>query len=138
MNRYFSARNLLFAIIIIAFLFRIWNAGNIDILGDEAADSFRSIGYLDYLGTNFQTQPIDWYKNVALPWWTKLSFHDDPPLVFLTQHIFFRIFGDFNLIAKLPSILWGVFSTLLVYLIARKFSEQRLALLFAFLFSISC
>lgn len=125
------------AILFLSFALRIYNINSQDILGDEAADSFRSVGYLDYLGTNFQTQPIDWYKNVTLPWWTKLSFHDDPPFGFLTAHIFFRIFGDFNLVAKLPAIFWGVFSTLLIYLIMRKFSPPTMALLAAFLFAAS-
>ena len=125
------------AILLLSFLVRIYGIQHQDILGDEAADSFRSIGYLDYLGTSFQTQPIDWYKNVGLPWWTKLSFHDDPPLVFLTQNIFFRFFGDSNLMAKLPSILWGVFSALLIYLIVHRFASQPLALFVTFLFSIN-
>ena len=137
MNRYFSARNLLFAIIIIAFLFRIWNIGNIDFLGDEAADSFRAIGYIDYLGTNFQTQPIDWYKDRPLPFWTKLSFHDFPPLAMIIENLFFRIFGDSILAAKLPAIVLGTFAVYLIYLIVRKlFREENLALWAAFLFAV--
>ncbi len=110
----------LFVILAVALFLRSWNISQQDILGDEAADAFRSVGYIDYLGTSVQTQPIDWYKDAALPWWTKLSFHDDPPLVFLTQHLFFRIFGDTAPAAKLPSILWGLVSTILLYLIVKK------------------
>ncbi len=89
-------------------------------LGDEAAQAFRSIGYLDYLGSSFQTQPVDWFKDQELPRWTLLSFHDDPPLFFLIQHLFFNVFGDTPLTARLPAVFAGTFSTWLIYLIFRK------------------
>lgn len=104
---------------------RFWGIGATDILGDESADAFRSVGYLDYLGTSFQTQPVDWFKGQALPRWTSLSFHDDPPLFFLIQHAFFRILGDSLLIARLPAIFAGTFSTWLIYLISRKILSVR-------------
>ena len=79
-KNFLNSRNLLLAIIVLAFIFRIWGIGDRDFFGDEGADAFRGVGYVDYLGTSFQTQPIDWYKSQALPWWTNLSFHDFPPL----------------------------------------------------------
>lgn len=105
--------------------------------GDEAVDAFRAIGYLDYLGTSFQTQPIDWYKDQSLPFWTKLSFHDFPPLAMIIQNIFFRLFGDSLLIARLPAILLGTASVFLIYLITRMLFKESVALLAAFLFSIN-
>ncbi len=128
---------ILLAILVLAFVLRFWGAWNQDILGDEAADAFRSVGYLDYLGTSFQTQPIDWYKDAQLPFWTKLSFHDFPPLAILIQHAFFSIFGDSILVARLPAILFGVGAVFLIYLITKLFFSEALALLAAFLFAIN-
>lgn len=136
--KYLTAKNLLFSILILGFLLRFWGIWNQDIFGDEAADAFRSIGYIDYLGTNFQTQPIDWYKTGPLPWWTKLSFHDFPPMAMIVQNIFFRIFGDSLSAARLPAVVLGVISVYLFYLIIRRlFLNESLALLGGFLFAIS-
>jgi len=138
MKKYSTIRNLLFGILILAFLLRFWGVWNQDIFGDEAADAFRSIGYIDYLGTNFQTQPIDWYKTGQLPWWTKLSFHDFPPMAMIIQNIFFRIFGDSLTVARLPAVVLGTISVYLFYLIIRKlFFDEKLALLGGFLFAIN-
>ncbi|MDO8430302.1 MAG: glycosyltransferase family 39 protein [bacterium] len=125
---------LIFIILILAFLLRFWNVWNQDLFGDEAPDAFRAIGYIDYLGTSFQTQPIDWYKNTALPWWTSLSFHDFPPLAMIIQHAFFAVFGDSLLVARLPAIILGVISVFLLYLIAKKFFENEILALFSALF----
>lgn len=136
--KYFTAKNLLFGILIVAFILRFWGIWNQDIFGDEAADAFRSIGYIDYLGTNFQTQPIDWYKTGPLPWWTSLSFHDFPPMAMIVQNIFFRIFGDSLSVARLPAVVFGVISVYLFYLIIKKlFINESLALFGGFLFAIS-
>lgn len=108
------------AILAIALFSRLWGISQQDILGDEVAYSFRAIGYLDYLGTSFQTQPVDWYKDRVVPFWTKLSFHDHPPLVFLIQHIFFYLFGYSILVAKLPSVIFGILAIALFYLILKK------------------
>ncbi len=128
---------LLVGIISLFFIFGLWNAGNQDLVGDESSYSFRSVGYLDYLGTSAQTQPVDWYNGQPLPWWTHLSFHDHPPLVFLIQHLFFSIFGDSIFVARLPSIFAGVVSILLLYLIIKKlFRSNALAFGAAFLFAV--
>lgn len=137
MGKIFNSRNLLLAIIVLAFVFRIWGIGNRDFFGDEGVDAFRGVGYVDYLGTSFQTQPIDWYKNSVLPWWTALSFHDFPPLAMAIQHAFFAVFGDSVLVARLPAVILGVLSALLIYLIVRRFLDENIALLAGFLFSIN-
>ncbi|MDO8443251.1 MAG: glycosyltransferase family 39 protein [bacterium] len=108
----------LLAIVILAFLLRFWGVWDKDMIGDEAAYSFRSVGYLDYLGTSSQTQPVEWYKGAELPFWTKLSFHDHPPLTFIIQNVFFRIFGDSLWSARLPSAVFGSLSVIFIYLIA--------------------
>ncbi len=136
MKKYFTVRNLLFLILVAAFLLRFWGIWNQDILGDEAADAFRAVGYIDYLGTNFQTQPIDWYKNQPLPFWTKLSFHDLPPLAILIEHWFFKIFGDSLLVARLPAAILGTFSALLIFWIAKEFFGEPIAILSAAIFGV--
>lgn len=138
MQKYLTSKSLLLAILTIAFLLRFWNVWNQDLFGDEAVDAFRAIGYLDYLGTSFQTTPVEWYKDQALPWWTKLSFHDFPPLVMITMHGFFRIFGDSLLIARLPAIILGTVSIYLLYLIIKKlFKDEALALFSALFFAVN-
>ncbi|MDE2001731.1 MAG: glycosyltransferase family 39 protein [Patescibacteria group bacterium] len=112
-------------ILVLALVIRWWGIGTTDMLGDEAADAFRSIGYVDYLGSSFQTQPIDWYNHQPLPGWASLSFHDDPPLFFMIQHAFFAMLGDSALVARLPAIFAGTLATLLLYLITRKVLEDR-------------
>ncbi len=137
MSKYLTKKNLLLGILALAFLLRFWGAGDRDFFGDEGVDAFRGVGFVDYLGTSFQTQPIDWYKDTVMPWWTKLSFHDFPPLAMAIQHAFFSFFGDSILVARLPAIMLGTLSTLLIYLIVRRFLEEKIALLAAFLFSIN-
>ncbi|MDO8429912.1 MAG: glycosyltransferase family 39 protein, partial [bacterium] len=137
LRKYLTPRNLLLGILVLAFLIRFWGAGNRDFFGDEGVDAFRGVGYVDYLGTSFQTQPIDWYKGQVLPWWAKLSFHDFPPMAMAIQHAFFVVFGDSLLIARLPAIVLGTLSALLIYLIVKRFFKEKMALLAAFLFSIN-
>ena len=147
MRKYLSSRNLLFGILILAFVLRFWGAWNQDMIGDESADSFRAVGYIDFLGTSFQTQPIEWYKDTVLPFWSKLSFHDLPPLTILIQHVFFSVFGDSILVARLPAILLGVGAVFLIYLLTNnlfleyfKFDKkagESFALLTAFIFAVN-
>lgn len=118
-------------------MLRLLGVGGLEIFGDEAAYSFRAVGYLDYLGTNFQTQPIEWYKDVSLPFWTNLSFHDSPPLAILIQHIFFRFFGDSLLVARLPAVLFGIAAAAIFYLLMANRRSKALTLLALFLFSIN-
>ncbi|MDP3999643.1 MAG: glycosyltransferase family 39 protein [bacterium] len=134
MKKYLTYQNLLWGILILALALRIWGAGNQDLFGDEAPDAFRAIGYLDFLGTSFQTQLVDWYKNQALPWWGGLSFHDLPPLGILIMNFFFRLFGDSIWIARLPAIVLGVISVYLVYLLVKKLFANETAALFSALF----
>ncbi|MDD5430705.1 MAG: glycosyltransferase family 39 protein [Candidatus Pacebacteria bacterium] len=127
---------ILFSIIVLAFGIRIYGLENKDIIGDEGAYSFRAEGYLDYLGTSFQTQPIEWFKDADLPFWTKLSFHDAPPLYFLIQNLFFNIFGDSGVTARLSSVVLGAASAWLIYALAKMFAGEIAALLAAFVFAV--
>jgi len=82
---------ILAAIIFLAAVLRLWGIGAGDPVGDEVLYAFRAVGLLDYDVAEFQTTPLQWFDG-NIPWWTKLSFHDHPPLVFLIQHFFIKIF----------------------------------------------
>lgn len=122
-----TERQILIAILILASILRFWGLGSAEIFHDEGFYAFRSIGYLDYLQNDDQTTPVQWFKDASLPWWTRLSFHDHPPFYFLIQNLFFRIFGDSLLVARLPSLLSGLGSVFLVYLLGRKLFKNELA-----------
>ena len=105
---------ILAAIIFLAAVLRLWNIGAGDPLGDEVLYAFRAVGPLDYDIAEFQTTPLQWFDG-HIPWWTKLSFHDHPPLVFWVQNFFIKIFGE-NLFAfRFSAALFGIASVFLIY-----------------------
>ncbi|MBI2610079.1 glycosyltransferase family 39 protein [Candidatus Giovannonibacteria bacterium] len=69
------------------------------------------------------------YKGI--PWWTKFSFHDHPPLVFWIQHVSVSLLGENNFGMRLPSALFGLASIYLLYLIARRLYGMNTALIAA-------
>src|SRR3990167_9145720 len=119
-------KKILFTILIIASVLRFWGLDNGDALSDEVLYAFRAIGMLDFDEAAEQTTPLEWWDTKAsggkyeIPWWTRLSFHDHPPLVFLIQHFFMRIFGEHAWALRLPSALFGIASVLLLYLIGKE------------------
>lgn len=108
-------------IMTIAVVLRFFNLDSADVLTDEASVSFRSIGYLDFLASPYQTTPLEWLDK--WPWWLNLSFHDHPPLNFLIQHVFFRILGVSVFVMRLLPALAGVLSVALLYFIGKKISH---------------
>ena len=124
-RKYFlNAHILLTAILLLGFIIRIWGLGSAEIFHDEGLYAFRSIGYIDYIQNDDQSTPIQWFRDLpTMPWWTKLSFHDHPPLFFLVQHLFFRVFGNSLFVARLPSLIAGMFAIWLMYLIGRQLSS---------------
>lgn len=127
----FKSRDILIAIVIGAAVLRFWGLGTAEVFHDEGFYAFRSIGYLDYIQNDSQTTPIQWFANSAMPLWTNLSFHDHPPLFFLIQHLFFGIFGDSLFVARLPSVLAGLGSITLLFLIVRRLFKNEYAGLLA-------
>lgn len=114
------------SILVIAALLRFWGLSSMDTFHDEGLYSFRSIGYVDFIDNNAQTTPFQWFKDASvLPWWTKLSFHDHPPIFFLVQHIFFRVFGDSLLVSRLPSVLAGLGTILLAYFLCKRLFNRN-------------
>src|SRR3989344_1087433 len=116
-------RQILIAIFVVAVALRIWSLGAADMIDDEIYYTFRSIGYLDYVGVNEQTTPLYWFN--PLPSWAQLSFHDHPPLVFLIQHFFLSLFGVSVFVARLPFVLAGLGSVFLIYLITKRLFDQK-------------
>ncbi len=51
LRRYITNWSVLAVILCLAFVLRVYHISAQDIVGDEVAYSFRSIGLLDYLGT---------------------------------------------------------------------------------------
>lgn len=134
----FKSRDLLIAIVIASAVLRFWGLGSAEVFHDEGFYAFRSIGYLDYIQNDDQTTPVQWFADSALPAWTNLSFHDHPPLYFLIQHIFFRLFGDSLFVARLPSVLAGIGSIILLFFIIKKlFRSESAGLLAALLLGVN-
>jgi len=103
--------------------------------GDQAHYAFRSVGYMDYLSSIDQTTPLQWFEQI--PWWSKLSFHDHPPLVFSLQYLSMKIFGVSGFAARLPSALAGLLTILFVYLIGKNLYSRKIGLLSALTLTVS-
>jgi len=127
---------LILGIIILALFLRFYHLTSADVITDEALIAFRSVGYLDFFASPYQTTPYEWFSD-NLPFWVKLSFHDHPPLVFLIQHLFFSLFGQSLLVLRLPFVLAGVGSVFLIYLIGRKLFGKEVGLFAALLLAVS-
>ncbi len=97
------------------------------ILNDDATYAFRSVNLVDFLASNNQTTPWQWFN--PLPWWVGLSFHDAPGLFFWLEHIFFTIFGVTSWSATLLPAVSGGLSALAVYLLVRYLTNRSRALL---------
>ncbi len=110
-------------IVLVGALLRFWALGSTELIHDEGLDAFRSIGYLDYFDSAAQSTPIQWLADKPLPWWTSLSFHDDPPLFFVLQHVSFLMFGETLFAARLPSALAGVGSIIVMFFIVRRLAR---------------
>ena len=134
-----TEKHLLIAILLFGAILRFWGLGSAEIFHDEGLYAFRSIGYVDYIQNDDQTTPIQWFKDLpSLPWWTSLSFHDHPPLFFLTQNIFFKVLGDSLFAARLPSALAGILAIWFVYLIGKRmFKNKYFSFLAAFLLAVN-
>ena len=120
---------LLFLIVALSFALRIYNINYHDSYTDEVLYSFRAIGMIDYDTSPTQTTPWQWFENV--PWWAHLSFHDHPLLFFLVEHLSMKLFGINLLAVRLPVVLFGVGSVILLFLLAKKMFNERVALLSA-------
>jgi len=114
---------LIIAIIFLASFLRFFNVDAHDPYTDEVLTGFRAIKMIDYDLSLVQTTPWQWVD--AVPGWMHLSFHDHPILFFLMQHTSIRVLGETMLALRLPSVLAGVGSVLLIYLIAAHLINKR-------------
>lgn len=127
---------ILICILLAASFLRLVFISRGDTVNDEVLYAFRAIGMLDFDEAAEQTTPIEWFDGHT-PWWTRLSFHDHPPLVFLIQHVFMRIFGEHAWAFRLPSALFGIASVLLLYLIGKELYSKNAGLVAAGLLAIT-
>jgi 4-amino-4-deoxy-L-arabinose transferase-like glycosyltransferase len=121
-------------IIILAAVLRLWQLGAADVITDEVFYAFRGLGYLDYDVGLTQTSPIQWLD--ARPWWSRLSFHDHPPLIFLINFFFLKLGGISTWIIRLPAVIAGLGSVVLVYLIG-GLKNSRVGLVASLLLAVS-
>ncbi len=98
---------------LIALFMRGYGLSAADIITDEALYGFRAIGYLDFMASPHQTTPLEWTDQPL--WWTKLSFHDHPPLFLAVEYIAIKILGDTAFALRLPSLIFGLATIWLVY-----------------------
>lgn len=153
----------LVGILILAAALRLSVLSRGDTLTDEALYAFRAVGPMDFDEAEAQTTPLEWFdpstssrlhqdfggpagqadlsqassRRTQIPWWTSFSFHDHPPLVFWAQHAFIKIFGETNFAFRLPSVILGLLSIWLLYLIGRKLYSEEAGLFAAFLLGIT-
>jgi 4-amino-4-deoxy-L-arabinose transferase-like glycosyltransferase len=121
-------------IIILAAVLRLWQLGAADVITDEVFYAFRGLGYLDYDVGLTQTSPIQWLD--VRPWWSRLSFHDHPPLIFLINFFFLKLGGISTWIIRLPAVIAGLGSVVLVYLIG-GLKNSRVGLVASLLLAVS-
>ncbi|MDO8500112.1 MAG: glycosyltransferase family 39 protein [bacterium] len=127
---------ILISILTASSFLRLWELSRGDMLNDEVTYSLRAVGLLDYFNEPTQTTPLQWFDSNA-PWWTKISFHDHPPLVFLIQNLFINVFGENPIAFRLPSVILGVLSVYLAYLISSRLFSKNSGLIAAALLAVT-
>ncbi|HEY4499519.1 MAG TPA: glycosyltransferase family 39 protein [Candidatus Paceibacterota bacterium] len=135
-------RRLLLGILVIAALLRLFGLGRGDTMSDESSLAFRAVGMMDFDESPVQTTPLEWFdpstsSGQVQPWWLRLSFHDQPPLLFLIQNGFMKVFGESVFGFRLPSVLLGIGAVYLLYVIGRKLFSERVGLYAAALYAIT-
>src|SRR3989344_112355 len=113
--------------LVVAAFFLFFRLGKGDPVTDEVELAFRSIGYMDFLATPFQTTPLEWFSDA--PWWTRLTFHDHPPVIFALGYAVFQMFGDSLLALRSVFAILGLASLWLVYQISKKVLGESVSLI---------
>ncbi len=121
-------------ILLVASIFRFYNISYSDSYNDEVFYAFRSIGLIDYVTSFDQTTPWQWFESV--PWWAHLSMHDHPIFFFVVLHWFIKIFGLSLFAIRLPAVLFGLGTVILVFLISKKLFNRRVATIATTLLSV--
>lgn len=107
-------KDILFYILILAAVLRLWGISSGDTVSDEVFMGFRGLGMIDFDEAAVQTTPWEW-TDPNIPWWGYLSMHDHPWGVPLVQNISMKVFGDNNFGMRFPSALLGIGSVYLLY-----------------------
>lgn len=128
-----AVKFLLVGLLLLAAVIRFYDLPRGDPISDEVLYGFRSIGYLDFDFAVSQptTLQLVAQNSDVLPWWTKLSFHDHPALVFLVQHVFIKFLGVNGWGLRSSSALFSLLSVYLLYLIGRRCFGRRAGLIAA-------
>ncbi len=112
----------LILIIAVAIIFRLYNIDTDEVMTDEGNYAMRAIGWNDFMQSGTLTTPWNWFSNQdTLPFWTLLSFNDHPPLHFFFIWLSAQIFGVHLWAVRLPSVVFGIGTIMLVFLILKKF-----------------
>jgi len=106
------------AVILLATLLRVLFLTQHDVTDDEALLATRAVGPYDYLEIYTILSPVQTFSEEQ--WWQRLSFHDHPPLGFWLVHLSIKILGENPWGVRLPSVLAGIGTVVLVYLIGKK------------------
>lgn len=123
-------------VVVLAGVLRIAFLSASDVVDDEPFYALRGIGWVDVLYGSSQTTPYHWFEE--LPWWSKLSFHDHPPLVFAIFRFFSIFLGDSLFAIRLVPAFFGVLSVILMFFISRLwFKDEKKALITMFLIAIN-
>ncbi len=129
-------KKILLVILVVSAILRVGWLPRGDTVSDEVFYGFRAVDLLDFDEADKQTTPLEWW-DPAIPSWTKLSFHDHPPLVFLVQHVSIKLFGENNFALRLPSALLGIASIYLVFLLGSLLFSSGAGLISAGLLSVT-
>ena len=65
------------------------------------------------------------------------AFNNHPPVYFLTLHYWVKLFGDSLFYARILSVIFGVLTILMLYILGRRLFNERVGILSAFLAAIS-
>ncbi len=126
LTAFVKSQKFLVAILLISAFFLLYKVSYVDLLGDDSHYTIRGIGYIDFMFSTKQTTPLNWLDNY--PWWSNLSFHDHPPLVFFIQHVFLSLHESI-FFAKLPYIIASLLTIIVVYKIVEENYNKKAALL---------
>lgn len=120
-NRSYPKKLFLSAILVIAIFFRLWGLQTQEVMTDEGNYAMRAIGWNDFMHSGSLTTPWNWFSDKdVLPLWTKLSFNDHPPLHFFSIWLSTHIFGVSLWTVRLPSVIFGILSVFLIYMILKE------------------
>ena len=121
-------------ILLLAIGLRFYQITRADVYTDESILGFRAVGLIDYAAAYNQTTPWQWYETV--PQWAHLSFHDHPLGFFWSQHISISVFGENTWALRLPTVLFGLGSLLLIFFISKQFFDKKTAYLATLLLAV--